>query len=468
MEYDLLVIAFYLSALTYYIGTLLYMIPLPFYGVKKWAPTLMVDGVFSAVLVFAYTILLWIIDFLGGLLGVNWAMFYAWIGLKLGIVMTLITVLRIATSSSVLTGNIRIAAEGLVSPLLSSLTYVAITLITIMIIALVITSYGARLLALGILLHSIPFRLARAGGAMMISVVLVFSVGLPLMPSYVELISQPLTVPNTLVLEYGAAYVKVEVFDKIGNPIAYPVFSAYTIDQKLLARYQGGANGIVDTADPAKALPASRTYIGRIDIAGIYLEKTIDPSREYRLVNSSYYMFTITLNKTLSIAPLRLVYISSAELLDYSRNTNTLVLHLSTNNDIVVHVITLAGDEVDILLDNTSLFLQPVQYTWCNIDLVSYPINLSFGEHVLEITIALTAEDIEPLVDEVNYLTDTLNITLLQPFTLINPVSYIIFNLLIAPLSYIAILISSSYALARLLGGTMPSLIRALAGGRGL
>ena len=95
MEYTFLLIAFYLSVLSYYLGTLLYMIPLPFYSIKKWAPTLMVDGIFSATLVFTYTIIMCIIDYFSNMLGSDWVGLYTWISLKTGIVVSLMAVRNI-------------------------------------------------------------------------------------------------------------------------------------------------------------------------------------------------------------------------------------------------------------------------------------------------------------------------------------------------------------------------------------
>ncbi|RLG83724.1 MAG: hypothetical protein DRO40_03515 [Thermoprotei archaeon] len=466
MEYELLVTAFYLSALSYYIGTLLYMLPIPFYGVKKWAPTLMVDGIFSAILVFAYTILLWLIEYFGELLGSDWTSFYTWLGVKTGIVATLMTVLRVIAASASFTGA-KVIVSSVISPLISSLTYVTMTLLTIAMIAVIITSYGARLLTLGILLHAVPFRLTRASGAMIISIIMVFSIGLPIMPLYVELLSQPIGVPDLIVVDYGIAYVKIHVNDSIGNPISFPVFKAFTHDNMTLAVYYGGEDGIIDATRQDSGLPGSRSYNVDIDIAGIHLFKTIDPVKEYMNGNNTFYKLHISINNTLQLEPLHLIYLEGISIQNYSLGSGYYELVVYSYESNYFYVITCQQDTVIVYIDGEiESPLETISYTWYNIDMVSLKYQLSSGQHTIAIEISYNEIPV-PEVDEVYYLRDIANISLLSPLTIINPIVYLIFNLFIAPLSYIVVLVSSSYALAKLIGGTTPSLFRALTvGGR--
>ncbi|GEM_PF-774793 len=466
MEYEFLVTAFYLSALSYYIGTLLYMLPVPFYGVKKWAPTLMVDGIFSAILVFAYTILLALIDYLGGLVGSDWSSFYTWLGIKTGIVVTLMSILRIL-AASIPASNAKIVIDSLLSPMISALTYVAMTLLTITLISIVITSYGARLLALGILLHSVPFRLTRSSGAMMISIVMVFSIGLPIMPAYVELISAPIASPDLLVIDYGVAFVEVHVHDSLGNPLSYPVLKAYTLDNKSLAKYLGGVDGVVDTIDPGKGLPGSREYVLDIDIAGIHLTKTVDPVDEYVELNSTFYRLDIVFNKTIQLEPLRLLYLGDTAIQNYTGSDGYYEIIVDCPSYSIFYIILCRDDGAYVYVDGVEKEpLETTYYTWYGVEMKSYKYQLEPGQHMVSIELSYNGI-LEPSVNEYYYLRDAVNISVLEPLTIINPIVYLVFNLFIAPLSYIAILVSSSYALARILGGSSPRLFRALAiGGR--
>lgn len=466
MEYELLVTAFYLSALSYYIGTLLYMVPVPFYGVKRWAPTLMVDGIFSAILVFAYTTLLWLIEYFGGLLGSDWNSFYTWLGIKTGIVATLMTILRIIAVSASFTGA-KIIVNSIISPLISSLTYVTMALLTIAIIAVIITSYGARLIALGILLHAVPFRLTRASGAMIISIVMVFSIGLPIMPLYVELLSQPIGIPDLVVIDYGIAFVKVYVNDSIGNPVSFPVFKAFIQDNKTLALYLGGEDGIVDASSADRGLPGSRSYNVDVDIAGIHLLQTVDPVKDYVDGNNTFYKLYVVLNNTVQLEPLRLIYLQGVSIQNYSLGSGYYEFSVYSYDNGYFYLIVCQQDNAVVYIDGgIEDPIETINYIWYNVDMLGLKYQVPQGSHSITIEISYSGIPV-PEVNEVYYLRDVANISLLSPLTIINPIVYLIFNLFIAPLSYMVVLVSSSYALARLLGGTTPGLFRALTiGGR--
>ncbi len=462
MEYEFLVTAFYLSVLSYYLGTLFYMLPLPFYSIKKWAPTLMVDGVFSAVLVFTYTIILSLIDYIGGLLGSDWTTFYLWLSLKSGAVASLIAVLRIIGLTLSASGHSFIA-NSMLSPLIQTLTYTLLTLLTIMVVSIVITSYGSRLLALGILLHAVPFRLTRASGSMLISIVIVFTIGLPLMPLFVEYVSAPLIVPGLVVTEYGLAYTVVNITDATGSPIPYAVLEAHRLDSNgLLARYMAGGNGVIDTCSPDKGLPGSKEYGVLVEIGGAKLSKTIAPWRDYVVLNNSFYQLDIGFKKLVTIGVVRFVYLNNSVLESYYRSGDYVSLTLSLEDNGSIDVVVQYGDELTVYIDGVhGSPVSTTRYAWYGVELVCYRYGLPSGVHTVDIYIDEIGSS-KPVVEEVYYLRDVANITLTKPVTFLNPIAYIVFNLLIAPIAYIAILVSTSYALARLLGGSRPSILYAI------
>ncbi len=466
MEYEFLLTAFYLSVLSYYLGTLFYMIPLPFYSIKKWAPTLMVDGVFSATLVFTYTIILALIDYIGGVLGSNWTSFYLWIGFKTGIVATLLTILRIIGMTLSMSG-LQFLANSIISSLISILTYVILSLLIITVVAMIITSYGARLLALGILLHAVPFRLTRASGAMMISIVIVFSIGLPLMPAFVEYVSAPLIVPGLVVTDYGLAYVVVNITDTVGNSIPYTLFEAYRLDNnRLLARYIGSREGYIDTCDPDKGLPSSRSYGVVVEVGGARLVDTVNPVEDYKQLNNTVYRLDLRYNKLLSIGVTRFIYLNNSILKSLTISQNHYTLELDVDQETAIYIVVQTSDTVTVYIDGYGRSPDRTDYyTWYGVELYSHTYTLDTGSHVVDLYIVYGDTE-TPEIDEVYYLRDVANITLTRPITLINPIAYLIFNLLIAPLAYIAILFSTSYALARLLGGTRPSILYAVTMGR--
>ncbi|MEM1860046.1 MAG: hypothetical protein QW396_06445, partial [Metallosphaera sp.] len=77
--FEILAISQDLAGLTYFLGTLLMAVPIPVYGVKKWGPRLVIDGIYSSVLVNLYETLIAIIAQLGSYLGINWSYYMNWL-----------------------------------------------------------------------------------------------------------------------------------------------------------------------------------------------------------------------------------------------------------------------------------------------------------------------------------------------------------------------------------------------------
>lgn len=459
MEYEFLIIAFYLSILSYYLGVLLYMIPVPFYSVKKWAPTLMVDGVFSAILIFSYTLFLSLINYLGGLFGSDWNSFFLWLGFKTSIVTTLLVVLKFIGVSLSL-GGLQFIANSLITSLINSLTNVLFLLLSLSIASTIILTYGSKILALGILLHSIPFRLTRVSGSMMISVIMVFSIGLPLMPAYVEVVSQPPGFNESVLVEYGVAYGYINIVDMLGSPIPYPVLNIYTSDKSIiLAKYVGNKNGVIDATSPSKGFPSAKEYVVMVDYGGLQYWKSVDPLREYVDAGDGRYNLTIT-TPIVSLRGLRYIYLEDCILQDISLG-KVVFFNVSVEDKGVVYIVVNYNDDAYVFLDNT--LKEPdviVVYNWYGVDFKALKYFVDSGVHSFRVYIKYSTLDLKPSVDEVYYVRDSAGIQHFEPSDLVKPVVYLVFNLFIAPLTYVAILFSASVALARLLGGASPAIAR--------
>ena len=172
MDYYILTIAFYLSVLTYYIGVLILALPIPWYGIKKWGPILIVDGIKSAILVFSFNIIILSVAYISEVIGINWYNFNAWIVGKISELVLLYTFLFSlqTVASKVISGITGIFT----SPLLSLITYSIILLETFLIVGAVVYSYCSKFIAIGILLHNIPFRISRAAGSTLIAFAIIY------------------------------------------------------------------------------------------------------------------------------------------------------------------------------------------------------------------------------------------------------------------------------------------------------
>ncbi len=446
---ELLTIAFYLSVLTYYLGVLFYMLPIPFYGVKKWAPQLMIDGVFSAILVFSYQFLVWLIDYLGSILGADWNYYNNWLAGEIGSLISLMLTLK-AIGISLSSIGLQFLANGLVSPLLSSLTYILLFIMVYTSIASILTILAPTLIALGILLHSIPFRLTRSSGATIIAIVIIFSTAAPLMPQFIETFTTSLVGPGYY--KYGLARALLNIRDARGAPVSYAVFEARGNGGELLARYLSDENGVFNASTIETGIPGTE-FIVNITIAGYYYVAPIDPEN-YSSMPRGVYNITLILPTLIQIQPLRLTAVFNTNYTVTGGGENYIVFETSGGSPEIV-VITLPGDEVSVWID----YSQPppdntIQYEWDGVMFKAYIYHPGIGTHEVEVVVSPSGEAPKPRVKIIQYVADTLRLGLNNPAGYIEPVVYYMYSLFIAPLVYVSILVSTSLALAKLLGGS--------------
>ncbi len=188
-EIDILILAYRLSVLTFYLGVLVYAIPIPYSGLKRWAPRLIVDGGISAALAFSLRFLLELSDRVASMMGGSWEYFNSWLYSGAAEFLTIKTVYALVKTLPDPLGVL----GGLVA-LLRPLDKIATTALYFLGVigglAWLVKNYGSLLAALGVALYAIPFRIARGSGAWLISFVLVFSTGLQVLPVFVNTMSQ--------------------------------------------------------------------------------------------------------------------------------------------------------------------------------------------------------------------------------------------------------------------------------------
>ncbi len=303
----LALLAFKLALLTFYIGVLIYALPTPFPVIKRWGPQLLWDGVTSALLVSLYAILYSMSYRLALMLGGSWTLFNLWYSTSLGLVMNLKVTLAALTAIPEIA---RLAGPiyAIASPLDRAATLAILFLTTLAGIAELVYNYGLILIALGAVLYSIPFRLARGAGAWLIAFILVFSVGLQTLPLFISNLAVKPEVPGAGI-DYRLLTVKVESSE--GNPMAYGVLvlvdgngevvASYMVDERGHARskYLDGDRVII---------PAMEVY-PYVEFNGILFPLQPRPLRVQELSNGEVVV-TRTIHATLARSPLILVYSS--------------------------------------------------------------------------------------------------------------------------------------------------------------
>lgn len=229
--FELLYLAQSISVLTYFIGALFYALPIPVYGVKKWAPRLVSDSIYVSVWANIYGIIIYLMNYLLNLIGASWSNFFAWLNNVLNIELNLYVIARVGYALAALSPDPSISV--VVAPFtvfLSFLTGLIYTLETIITISELIYDYAPLFVAIGILLMSLPFRVGRAAGASMIAASIVFYSGLPYMPNFlsalnINIASNISTLstsnPSDLITYLATAVVPTLISATIVGPLIY-------------------------------------------------------------------------------------------------------------------------------------------------------------------------------------------------------------------------------------------------------
>jgi len=187
-QYFLLVAA-QLAVLTYYIGVLVYMLPIPLRSVKRWAPALIQDSLWVSILITLYVVLLRSADAIASLSGYSMSdiISYMQIRMKAIILMEYITRLLVGILASIhnIIGKFfSIYMLPMVLVHYGMLTAAA----TVIVIASIISTAKAKLTALAIALIAIPFRIGRNAGASLLAFVIASNIMLPFLPHWITMI----------------------------------------------------------------------------------------------------------------------------------------------------------------------------------------------------------------------------------------------------------------------------------------
>lgn len=185
--FEVLYLAQTISVLTYIIGALFYALPIPVYGIKRWAPRLVSDGIYVSVWANIYGLIIYLMNYLLNILGASWSNFFSWLNEALNVELNIYVIVRGSYALAALSPDPSISV--MVSPFtvfLSFLTGLIYTLETIMTIAELIYKFAPLFVAIGILLMSLPFRVGRAAGASLIAASIVFYSGLPYLPNFLS------------------------------------------------------------------------------------------------------------------------------------------------------------------------------------------------------------------------------------------------------------------------------------------
>ena len=173
-----------LGLLTYTIGALIYGLPIPFRGVKQWAPRLVGDGIYIAFWVAVYSTIMAFAEQIASTIGSSWSSYYPWL-YQTNTFITNIYIVVQGASGLLSLVYVNYAMLSLASFFLS----LEATLFAFLIaFSLIIQQNWGLFTSIGVLLMAIPFRIGRSAGATLIGFSMAFYIGLPLLPHFLNLI----------------------------------------------------------------------------------------------------------------------------------------------------------------------------------------------------------------------------------------------------------------------------------------
>lgn len=451
---NLLALAFYLSILSYTLGNLIRALPVPFISVKRLGRNLVVDGIFSATLVFSYKLLLDLMNYIGGVLRADWSSYLTWLTDRTLYLATYISILKVLGVGFSKIG-LGFIAQSLITPAMNLMTTSLVTVTIASIISVIIYSSAGELIALGIAFHAVPFRLTRSVGATIIAMTMVFSIGLPLMPAFTYLY---LTVSSPILVGLGPYCTgEIRIADLSSNPLGNAVIEGYNRDGELLYRYIANRDGKV-VVNRIMGYPCeSHTMLIYIaDQRYMINVPTLDNGKA-NLTVVIPNIFSLHTNRFLLVT-------SKVKILNWTRQNNSFLLEVNLEEKELVKVYAESMDAVQVLVNNEPR--QPVEKSSIEIHGVNYTIytfELPAGRLFVNVSIS--------------YISTTMLTTTEYYYTawlyskdpggidkLVTEGTYVFMELTVLPLVYLSMLVMISLSIARLIGGAYASFARHMVG----
>ena len=441
---DFLLLASNLALLTYIIGILVLALPIPYKNLKKWGMLLIIDSISTAVLISIYGILLHLGDYILNLIGYSWSNFINWLVARTAMLLTLFGTLSYISSFFK-----SVYALIISSPINLALTYISMALSALKIIyflALTIYSLKDKLMLLGILLYSLPFRIGKGIGAFLIASSIVMYVGFPLLPAFTTYLTPSIN------QSLGSSFINstnIVVIDEVGNRVPYPILLIYTKEgDEPRGVILGNRYGIISLGYGKDLIPTNLTLFLKIEFMG------------YLFTPKPYRVNTSELRSTLTLKVPFLLYTNGLSII---LNSDTMVREITNYGDIVIiNLYTQSATQVKLIrfsnvnieyvnVNDVNIACNWSEFTWRGIKLYECPLQLKRLSNTLIIVFKGIYEPLKPSISEKRLIALSDLTSILYSYIIMG-VAYL-YTLVFLPSVYIAFLTSMSVALSRVLGG---------------
>ncbi len=267
--------AYAFAILTFYTGVLIYALPVPWRGVKAWAPRLIADSLFAVILLGIYSLLLDLSDEIPGYLGGSWVFLKVWFDQAVNFVMALKTLI-ISLYAIARAYDMGWIISIIFWPVNRIADLAVIVLAAVYGLSWLLQSFRDVMVALGIVLYSMPFRVGRSAGAWLIAFTLVFYAGLPALPAFASWLGDAPEIEGDEGM--GLAIARVSVLDARGEHIEEGILAIVDIDEPYYSSDPGEtaysvyiiSGGLVYGKMPAgyASFPSMRELKAVVEVAG--------------------------------------------------------------------------------------------------------------------------------------------------------------------------------------------------------
>ncbi len=438
-------LSFYLGLLNYVIGALLLGSPIPFPSVKRVGVVLMKDAVIIWILASSFTLILNILGYVRDILGLSWSNLSLWLSSLAVNISGLMALLR---SLSSLMGPLSTFLSPIFSNLISMLSTALLSVLALQIMSTIISTKAPDIIAIGILLYSIPMGFFKRAGSILISFAIVFSLALPAMPMFISLF-----LPTSPQVSSGnLSHPTIKVRDLTGGVLGNSLLLIYQTPDKTpgseIAIIPVDENGIAQV-NTTPGLPVNRVYYFSLEMNGwrFHSSSTISPAIECLVIPCSY---EVTVEGVLvSDPPYILIHTphsltSYVVVKDLDSRYFKITLNLVSKSVLVVTLSALTVIE-EALIDGEPISWSDRQpWSWAGLQGYDYYLLLDPGTHVVEI-MYVRGEAPKPLLQLYMYY----NIQQEDLSTMFSNTVLVLFASTVFPTVYLTLLAMATYSLAR-------------------
>jgi len=447
---DALIVAYKLAILTFYLGVLIYALPLPWRPLKKWGPQLLWDGVTAALLAALFYTLVEVSNWIAAILGGSWRFFENW---AVNSISTLVSLKKAILIIQVVLSRVGLwqAAKTIVSPLDRVVEMSLFTVLWVTGVAYFVKKFGLYLAAIGVALYAVPLRMTRSAGAWLLAFYIVANAGFQIMPSFMATLAEAPGRPNPgLIEEYGLAAASVDIsFFNGTRPDGVLSLVVEGIDDPLAVLEVVGGSVRDPALEPLVAIPSRSPTYYELEVDGLIVLLHPYPAKpqDYDIGEDGVWKITLTNKNIVWLGNYIVAYSISGIEKAYS-DDGRFIVKVKASEGREFGVRWPSACEVNVTID-PPIDGQLIEWEWLEVEGYGIVYDSPGGEYTLNITV-LGCGEVKPKVKKYSYLNWIANF---GSFTDLNFIAAVILYYTTIPFLYVFLILSVTTALSRVLGG---------------